>query len=287
MQANQNIPKKKLLEKPFYASLIVPAGILLVSIFIIYGVMKMLSHERTHRDLIGELHSKTFGNRWVAAYELSKVLATSKIPSEEIPWVIQNLSQIYLESNDARTRNFIVMAIGTFKNELIVPTLIKALDDTDSQVQFNAIVNLGNLPTEISFDKTSFYKFLDSKDSGLVHAAILAIATHKVENADKILTKMLSASEVSVRYAAVTALINYKNAECLNGVEEILSLKNTSDVAKFFNESQLENLKLNVVNLIAKNSWKELIPVLEKVMQSELNTKVKTREKEALILLKN
>jgi hypothetical protein len=56
----------------------VPIAIVLVGALIIFGVTKMLSSGKNHRDLIDEMNSKTFGNRWVAAYELSKFLAAQK-----------------------------------------------------------------------------------------------------------------------------------------------------------------------------------------------------------------
>ena len=63
---------KKLLEKSPLSGIAVPIAIVLVSALIIFGVTKMLSSGKDHRDLVAELNSKTFGNRWVAAYELSK-----------------------------------------------------------------------------------------------------------------------------------------------------------------------------------------------------------------------
>ena len=57
----------------------VPIAIILIGALIIFGVTKMLSTGKNYRDLVEELHSKTFGNRWVAAFELSKFIASEKI----------------------------------------------------------------------------------------------------------------------------------------------------------------------------------------------------------------
>lgn len=126
---------KKILDKSPLSGIAVPIAILLIGAFIIFGVTKMLSSGKNHRDLVEELNSKTFGNRWVAAYELSKYLASSRIPPQDIPWVAENLIQVYEKSEDARTRNFIVLALGTLKHPAIFPTLNKAVDDTDPQVR--------------------------------------------------------------------------------------------------------------------------------------------------------
>ena len=54
-------PKKKLLEKSWTGSLVVPLAIVLVGALIIFGVSKMLSHGKDHRDLVREMQSKTLG----------------------------------------------------------------------------------------------------------------------------------------------------------------------------------------------------------------------------------
>jgi hypothetical protein len=79
---------KKILESSPLSGIAVPIAIVLVGGMIIFGVTKMLSSGKDHRDLVEEMNSKTFGNRWVAAYELSKFLAAQKIPKEDMPWVI-------------------------------------------------------------------------------------------------------------------------------------------------------------------------------------------------------
>lgn len=280
-------PKKKLLEKPLFASMVVPVAIVLVSAFIIFGVMKMLSSERNHRDLINEMHSKTFGNRWVAAFELSKLLTASKIPQNEITWVIQNLSQIFSETPDARTRNFIIIALGTFNSEDILPTLEKGLNDLDSQVKFNAVVTLGNLPQTTSFDWTKLYPLLESSDPGLLQAVILTLANHKVERADQLIVKNLKNSEISVRYAAATALLNYQNLEADPIIHEILNLDPRGEIKRFFNPSQVESLQLNVLNAISRNNAKNYFTLVLKVASNNLNVRVSTKAKEVLNSLKN
>jgi hypothetical protein len=53
---------KKILENPFIGSITVPIAIVLVGALVIFGINKMLTTERTYKDLVGELNSKTFGS---------------------------------------------------------------------------------------------------------------------------------------------------------------------------------------------------------------------------------
>ena len=131
---------KKLLEKSPLSGITVPIAIVLVGALIIFGVTRMLSSGKNHRDLVEELNSKTFGNRWVAAYELSKYLAASRIPPQDVPWVAENLIITYKQSVDARTRNFLILALGALNHPSAYPVFNQALDDEDPQVRFNAVV---------------------------------------------------------------------------------------------------------------------------------------------------
>ena len=50
------------------------------------------------------------------SYELSKVIASSQVPRQEIPELIKRLEHIYKSSKaDPRTRDFIVVALGSIK----------------------------------------------------------------------------------------------------------------------------------------------------------------------------
>src|SRR5690606_13321069 len=132
------------------------------------------------------MNSKTFGNRWVAAYELSKFLASERIPKEDMPWVIENLSQVYAGTIDPRTRNFVVMALGSLKNPLTLPTLNAALEDQDPQVKFNAVVSLGNMEkgSDIKWDKVEAVLQQDL-DPGLKQVALLTMASHEHPNTEE------------------------------------------------------------------------------------------------------
>ena len=98
---SENLPKlrnKKILENPFLASAVVPIAVVLTAIVIVMGLTKLLTIEKDYHNLVEEMSSKTFGNRWVAAFELSKVLANQKVPRDEIPWLVDNLKKIYIEN---------------------------------------------------------------------------------------------------------------------------------------------------------------------------------------------
>lgn len=278
---------KKLLDKSPLAGIAVPIAIVLVGAFIIFGVTKMLSTGKNHRDLVSELNSKTFGNRWVAAYELSKYLASSKIPPQDVPWVVENLIQVYNQSVDARTRNFVVLALGTLKHPLSTELMNKAVNDEDSQVKFNAIVGIGNLAKDAKIDWENLKTVLTTtSDEGVKQAIIFTMATHKIQGGESIIRPLMGASERMVRYSAATALIYYNPLESKNIIEEVFALPYDRFAAGQLNGSQAEVLKMNVLSHIEKASAVELSDLVLNLVEKDSNIQVNTKAKQVLNLLK-
>lgn len=286
-QGNQ-APAKKMLESSPLSGIAVPIAIVLVGALIIFGVTKMLSTGKNHRDLVEEMNSKTFGNRWVAAYELSKFLASQKIPAEDMPWVIENLGRVYKESVDSRTRNFVVLALGSLNNPLSLDVLNTALDDQDPQVKFNAVVSLGNMSKDsaINWEKIEAMLQQDT-DPGLKQVALLTMAAHNRPTTQEKAHSLLSSPEKTLRYSAAIVLIQYKAADAIPVLEEILNLRYDVAQSGELNGAQVEGLKVNVLENLEKSKWNELSKLVEKVEQDDTNVKVTTKAKQVLKVLKN
>lgn len=281
-------PPRKILESSPLSGITVPILIVLIGALIIFGVTKMLSTGKDHRDLVDELNSKTFGNRWVAAYELSKFLAASKIPKEDIPWVIENLSQVYRETVDPRTRNFVVLALGSMRNPLALPVLNQALEDQDPQVKFNAVTSLGNMPAGSQIDWNKVEALLQQQeDPGLRQVSLLTMAAQEYQNTENSALPLLSSSEQNLRHAAAIVLIQYQNAEALPVLKEIMDLKYDVAEAGQLNGAQAEALKVNVLENIEKSKWNRAANLVENAEQNDPNVRVATKAKQVLKVLKN
>lgn len=277
---------KKILENPFVGSLIVPIAIVLVGALIVFGVTKMISTEHSYKDLVTEMKSKAFGNKWVAALELSKVIASKRIPEADIPWLIDNLDEIYSTTIDPRTRNFIVVAAGALGDERALKIFSKGLADVDENVKFHTIVALANLPKTIVFEWQPVIDLLGSKDHAFVQSAIYALGTHEVFKAELQIEKLLTSDlSFGVRYAAATALILFKNEKSLEVIKEIFELDENSLEGKM-TVDDLRNLKFNALGSIEKVSWNLCFDLVEKLSQSDKDVKVIVRAKEVLNLLK-
>lgn len=281
-------PSKKILESSPLSGIAVPIAIVLVGAFIIFGVTKMLSSGKDHRDLIEEMNSKTFGNRWVAAYELSKFLAASKIPKEDIPWVIENLSKVYYESIDARTRNFVVLALGSLKNPLALNVLNKGLEDQDPQVKFNSLVSLGNMEKGLAIEWPKVEALLQqNEDPGLKQVALFTLASHGNPKTEELALPLLNSSEKTLRYAAATVLITFKNPAAIDTIKEISALGYDNRTPGELNGAQVEGIKTNLLENIEKSKWNDLLGIVEKMEEQDSNVRVQTKAKLVVKVLKN
>jgi len=282
--------QKKLLENPFVGSLVVPIAIVLVGALIIFGITKMLSSERSYKDLVDEIQSKTFGNKWVAAYELSKQINSSQIPKEDYPWLVTNLTDAYKTSIDPRSRGFIIAALGALKTNLAVPVFQLALSDQDLDVRFHAIVSLANLPKGIIFDWNKVIELLNSDQPILKQASVLALATHAVPEAQASIKRLLVDSNSIVKYAAATALIAYKDENAMSVIKEILLKPYPLATARvqppLLDAQQITDLKMSVLSTLQKYNWKVLNDIILEVASKDSNNSVATKAKEVLNLLK-
>lgn len=283
-------PQKKLLENPFVGSLVVPIAIVLVGALIIFGITKMLSSERSYKDLVEEIQSKTFGNKWVAAYELSKQINSSQIPKSDYPWLVTNLTDAYKNSIDPRTRGFIIAALGALRTDLAVPTLELALNDIDLDVKFHAIVSMANMPKGTKFNWTKVIEHLESDKPILKQAAILALATHAVPEAQAPIRTALRDTNFIVKYAAATALIAYKDEDAVTTLKEILLMKYPPKEARVqapaLDAQQITDLKLSVLSTLQKHNWDKLNDIVLEVANNDTNNSVATKAKEVLNQLK-
>lgn len=287
MAGSKQTSERKLLENPILGSLVVPIAIVLVGALIIFGVTQMLSTDRGYKDLVRELQSKTFGNRWIAAYELSKVISTSSVPPEDVPWLVENLADVYKNGLDPRTRDFVIVAMGALRDPLTVPYLLHALGDADKNVQFHALVALGNLPKEITLDWTRVITELSSEDHALKQAAILALATHRVAAAEEPIVSLLNSDLVGVKYAAATGLIKFKNESALPILREVLESSSRPAPENSFDAIEVEGLKFNILHALEQESWPVLLPEIEKMAASEGNSRIQSKALQVLNRLKN
>ncbi len=286
--------KKKLWQNDIFNGFAIPVAIVLGGALIIFGVSRMLSSERTYQDLLVEMRSKTFGNKWVAAFELSKVVTRSQIPQEELPQFLIELEDIYKTTDDVRTQEFIVATAGQINHPLSDKILDEAMDSQSSNIQFHAVVAYGNRPpgkdTKIPFLK--LFNFLKKDDEILQQAVILTLGIHRNSESKKILINFLSSSQKMLKYSAATSLIPEKENEALSVLEEILFLTAPKAYSKDdkaqgkLNINQVSQLKMNILKIYEKFPWQNLDPLILRLSKEDASEEIKIKAQDLLNQLK-
>jgi hypothetical protein len=276
---------KKLLEKNPMNSIAVPLAIVLVGALIIFGVTRMLSTDRSYRDLIGELESKTFGNRWVAAFELSKIISAKQVKEEDQEWLKEKLRSIYQSSTDPRTKEFLIVALGSMNDAKSAAIFNQALSsDTNHDTKFHALVAISKTSLPADYDWSDVYKILEHQDPGLVHAAIFTLSAKQAPEAQSRLQVFLKHEDKNIKYAAATALLSYKDSQVLNVIEEMLSLPMNNES---YDPNKTQALKINVINALQKTKWDKLESLVERYLVNDQDLKVNSYAIDVLKRIKN
>jgi HEAT repeat protein len=203
---------------------------------------------------------------------------------------VENLTLAYKDSVEPRTRGFIIAALGALRTELALSTFQLALQDIDTDVKFHAVVSLANQNKGIVFNWAATIELLKSKEAILRQASTLALATHQVPEAETPIRGLLRDENVTVRYAAATGLIAFKDEVAKDTLVEILSLKYPAASERVappaLDVKQITDLKLSVLITLEKYNWKILNNTILEVAEMDSNLSVATKAKEVLNLLK-
>ena len=124
----------------------------------------------------------------------------SKIKDE----IISKLWHLYNTGEFSLLRNSAMEILALIKPDSIISSLIKELNDEDSNVQKSAIMSLGFIGSEKALDPLS--KLLNDEDSGVRGRVAIALGKIGSEKAVDPLSKLLNDEDPSVRFNVIMAL---------------------------------------------------------------------------------
>jgi len=275
--------KKKIFENPVLSPIIVPLAIVLVGGLIVFGLTSLLSSGKDYRDLVRELESKTFGNRWIAAYELSKVIAQDSLRPEEKLWMNERLSALYRGEDDERTQEFLLVALSSLNLQSNIPILLDAAKGTNSKLSFHALLGLSHFSSEQlkgqSFDFLN--QILEGNDPGLVQAAVLLIGHLKLKEFKGQLLIVLNNESSVVALNAAYALLAMDIEEGKVIVRDFL-LNGAETYKTKIKDQEIEALQLNALKIIDKNEIKGLESEIKILANQHNSLKVMASAREIL-----
>jgi len=176
--------------------------------------------------------------------------------------------------------------MGALKSDLSIPVLTQAISDSDPNVRFHAVIALSENKLGVEINKNLLLNLLNLEDEAVKQAAIFTLAMHNIPEAEEKLVKLHNSSSVSIRYAAATGLISYRNDVARETLEEILSMSSRPSADAAFSESKVIGLKMNILKSLRKTQWNVLNELIERLIPVEQNLGVVSEMRETVNQLK-
>jgi hypothetical protein len=268
--------------------LTLPLFVIGLAAFLIWGVVSIVSVEKGYKELVQELHSKTFGNRWVAAYELSKFLSNNKIPEEDMDWFVSQLSAVYQSTQDERTKVFITTALASLESDKVIPFLNKGLQSESGKILFQVLVGMANSKTSQGLNLERVKQIAqDSEDSGIQQLAVFTLAQHQFRPGIEVIRPLVNSKNEFLRYSAVIGMIRFSELDFLGQARALF--ENNAEKTGKLDPQQYNLLKKNVLTALSKVDSKKrdrAIDFIESLALKDSNLNVSTYAQKVLIELK-
>jgi len=281
--SDDSLGKKNLLENSWLNSLSIPILIVFLGAAIIFGVTKILSTDRGYKDLVRELNSKSFGNKWVSAYELSKVINSSSIKKEDIPWIVDNLKDVYMGSTDPRTKQFIIVALGALKSprSMVVYNDVLKYREINADVLIQTLISISKLEKLEENIVTNLEKYFNRSEPLVKQTLYFITSKFKISKFINHLELALEEKNVFIRYSAATSLIIFKNKKSLNILKEVLVMRRDKKRLNI-DEKQRKLLIYNVLIGLRNANWNVLEKELKDLSEVELDLELKNEARKNL-----
>jgi len=185
---------------------IVPSLIVLlcVAVFIMFGLVA--TEGKGARDFLQEVRTSRGNDRWQAAFELSRALASHPELGEDSRFVQEVITALREEgAEDPRVRRYLIIALERLGSRDAAPVIIEALRDADPEVRLHAaraLAALQDVPDAVA----PLSGLLDDDDPAVRKVAIYALGqTHDPEAIPR-LEPLLDDPTEDVRWNAALAL---------------------------------------------------------------------------------
>jgi len=236
---------------------IVPSLIVLlcVGIFLMFGLIT--SEGKTAEDYLQEVRKGRGSERWLAAFELSRLLAARKQTEADGPLVAEIVTLLNEEKDgDAAVRIYLISALESLHHPDAAAPLIGSLGDPDPNVRLHAAKALGAFEG-VSEAVGPLAGLLDDEDPALRKVAIHALGRTHDRAAVAALLPRLDDPVQDVRWNAALALavigdasgrgvigemLDRRRLDAIEGISEgqkISALINGTQAAYLLRDSQL------------------------------------------------
>lgn len=184
---------------------VVPSLIVLlcVGVFLMFGLLS--NEQKSARDFLQEVRTRSGGDRWQAAFELSRVLSRQKGTAD--PQLVADVIAVMKTEGgtDPKVRKYLLIALEYLGSREAGPAIIESLEDPDADVRLHAARALASLQS-VPGAAGPLAKLLADEDAAIRKVAIYALGQTRDPAAIPALLPGLSDPSVEIRWNSALAL---------------------------------------------------------------------------------
>jgi HEAT repeat protein len=286
----ESAPRNPLVAAPALAVqfFLIPLVVVGVTVLVYVGFRSLLSDDRTPQDYLAEIQHGGSNRRWPAAYELSRLMADSRVRAD--PTLGPALVKAFegAAADDPRVRRYLALAIGRLDPPLpaeAVAILTAALDDDDSEARISAIWALGS-----SGDPTvapRLEPLYASPDAGIRKMVVYALGALPGSGPTATLRLALEDPEADVRWNAAVALSRHGSREGVAVLSQMLDRAYVEqtvkrDVRQYEDLDPVADVMISGLRAAAALKDSSLRPSIEGISQHDQSLRVRQAALEAL-----
>ncbi len=280
----QESENKSLFGVIVHSFFIVPFLIAVFSVLLYMSVRILTMENRTVYDYLEDVKIGGMTKRWQSAFELSKILANSKMVPNDERFKSEMIS-VFEKSkdDDPRVRQYLALAMGRTGNQDFVPTLIKSATNEKDENLTAIVYSLGILKNIQAVD--NLLPYLKSDDARLRLVTTMALGNIGGPKVLSELKVLLNDTEPNVQWESAVALARNGDATA-SGL--IVKLLDRNYLSQFPNVDPEEQTHVMIVTIdssvhIMNN---EITAKLTDLFKNDKNMKVRDAAFRALEKIK-
>jgi len=212
---------------------LIPLAVVAITSAVYVGFRSMLVDTRTARDYLAEIQSGGSDRRWPAAYELSRLMADPKVRSDQSLGPALVTAYERTKEDDPAVRRYLALAIGRLDPPFppkAIEDLTQALADDDSEVRISAIWALGSSRDESIVPRLQ--ALYESSDAGIRKMTVYALGALPGNSQVVTLRTALQDAAPDVRWNAAIALARHSDREGVGVIRQMLDRRYVESTVK-------------------------------------------------------
>ncbi len=253
---------------------IVPSLIVLlcVGVFLMFGLLT--TEDKTAREFLQEIRTGRGNERWLAAFELSRLISQRPELGGDDRLVGEIIGIIKDEgAGDPQVRKYLVIALEHLGNEAAGPAILDLLDDGEAEVRLHAARALSALdPIPGAVGPLS--RLLDDEDTAIRKVAVYALGQTRDPRAIQVLIPKLDDPVEDIRWNAALALAVLGDGSGRPVIVEMLDRRHLDGIAGI-TEEQKVNALVNGVQAVYLMRETSLVETLRELSRGDPSLKVR------------